>query len=204
MFKNYKYKYETAMLLLIVGLMLMLTLSPRDPLISLIHKLLIIADIVLMFSTLRKLWQHKWRKFVAKKAHDVIVRVVEFFLRVSGKWNLTNHKKNVIFGKTEVEFNFERVEKQNQQKSKGKKWRQLETPRERLRYIYRQTVIKQIKHGERIYPQDTPKDLRDRDINQEGERAMFDLYTTYRYDERHEPDGKTVTDLKEKYFPDMK
>lgn len=204
MLKNHRYKYEIFIFLLVVGLMFMLTQSPKDPLISLIHKLLIIADIVLILSNLGKLWRHKWRKFIAKRMHGVIVRVAEFFLRLSGKLNPSSRRKNIIYGKTDVEFNPDRAEKQREQKARGKKWRQLETPRERLRYIYRQTVSKQIKRGERIYPQHTPSDLRDREANQEGERKMFDLYATYRYDERREPDGKAIADLKEKYFPDMK
>lgn len=202
--KSYRYFSEILILLLIVALLFMLTQSPRDPLISLIHKILIIADILLILGTLRKLWREKWRKAVAKKAHEVIVRVIELVLRVSERFNITGRRKNVILGKTKVEFNFERAEKQREQRGRGKKWRHLESSREKLRYIYRRSISEKVKHGEHIYPQETPSELRERESNSEGEREMLDLYVTYRYDERHEPDEKAVSDLKEKYFPELK
>lgn len=204
MFRKYRYRFELLILLLVVALLFMLTQSPRDPLISLIHKLLIIADILLILGTLRSLWREKWRKFVAKKAHEVIVRVVEFFLSVTERLNLASRRKNVISGKTKVEFNFDRAEKQRDQRARGKRWKHLESPREKLRYIYRQTLSNKIKHGERIYAQDTPSELAESETVGDGEREMIKLYATYRYDERREPDGKTVADLKEKYFPDIK
>lgn len=204
MFRKYRYKFELLILLLVVALLFMLTQSPRDPLVSLIHKLLIIADVLLILGTLRRLWREKWRKFVAKKAHEVILRVVEFFIRVSDRLNLASRRKNVISGKTKVEFNFERAEKQREQRARGKRWKHLVSARERLRYIYRMTLSDKIKHGGRIYAQDTPSELaRSEDIG-EGERELMLLYATYRYDERREPDDKAVADLKEKYFPDIK
>lgn len=204
MFRKYRYKFELLILLLVVALLFMLTQSPRDPLVSLIHKLLIIADVLLILGTLRRLWREKWRKFVAKKAHEVILRVVEFFIRVSDRLNLASRRKNVISGKTKVEFNFERAEKQRDQRARGKRWKHLESPREKLRYIYRQTLSNKIKHGGRIYAQDTPSELAKSEDIGEGERELMLLYATYRYDERREPDDKAVADLKEKYFPDIK
>lgn len=199
-----KYKYEILELIYIIALLLLITLSSEDPLIDLIFKLALVADVVLIISTLLRLWSTKWKHAVAKVARKVFVKAAEAFMRVLEALNLRSKKKNILMGETRVIFNIERTERQKKDPLSKKKWRQLNSPRDRLRYIYKNTVSDQIKHGERIYSHNTPSELREREINGEGERAMFGLYASYRYDDRREPDEKEISELKSKYFEDLK
>lgn len=199
-----KYKYELLELIYVIALLLLITLSSDDPLLDLIYKLALIADIVLIISTLLRLWSTKWKHALAKVARKVFVRAAEAFMRVLEALNLRSKKKNILTGETRVIFNIERSERQKRDPIARKKWRQLNSSRDRLRYLYRNTVNDQIKHGERIYSHNTPLELREREINGEGERAMFELYASYRYDDRREPEEKEVIELKSKYFENLK
>ena len=77
-----KYKHELLLLILFIAFLLLITLSSSDPLIDLIFKLALIADVVAFFTTLLALWRNKWRGALAKVAQKAFVRVAGAFMRV--------------------------------------------------------------------------------------------------------------------------
>lgn len=199
-----KYKLELLLVGYIAALPMLIVYSSSDPLVDLILKLALIADAVMIISTLLRLWSTKWRHALGKVARKVFIRAAEAFMRLLETLNIKSRRKTILMGETRVVFNIDRGERKKKDPLAKKKWRQIDTPRDKLRYIYRHTVSEQIKHGERIYSCHTPNELRDRDINGEGERAMFEMYATYRYDSRREPDEAEVSELKAKYFEGLK
>ena len=199
-----KYKYEIRLLVLVIALIFLLNLTFPDPLVDLIQKLLIIGNVVLIISTLLKIWREKWKPAVAKVARKAFVRVAKFFIRVAETLNLRSKKKNIISGETKIVFNIEKTEKQKKSSSKARKWKHLEDGRSKLRYLYRHAVSEKIKHGERIYASNTPSELLCNETNTDGDSAVYGMYVNYRYDERKEPSEKEVMTIKETYFENLK
>ena len=201
---DHKYKNEIILLILIVALFFFVTLSSNNPLIDLIRILLIIADAVLIFTTLMRIWHEKWKPALSKVARKAFVRVAKFFIRVAETLNLRSKKKNIISGETKIVFNVDKTERVKKSAAKAKKWKHLDDERSKLRYIYRHAVSEQIKHGVRVYASDTPSELLAREDNSEGDNAVFGLYVNYRYDERKPVSRKEIDELKERYFENLK
>ena len=199
-----KFKYEIILLVLFLAFWAILPLSSSDPTLNLIYKLLLIADFAAFFSTLLRLWREKWSRRVANITRKAFVKVAKFFIRVAETLNLRSKSKNFLSGETKVVFNIEKNERGKKSASKSKKWKHLEDGRAKLRYLYRYTVNEQIKHGERIYASNTPSELLQKQDNSEADRAVFDLYVNYRYDERSSPSEKEISELKEKHFDNVK
>lgn len=199
-----KYKLELLLLLLFVAFLLLITLSSPNPLIDLIFKLSLIADVVAFFYTLLALWRNKWRGAVVRTAQKAFVRVAKAFMRVLEAVGARRKNRNILSGQTQVSFSIERAERTRKSELRQKKWKQLESSREKMRYLYRYSIKDRIKRGERIYATDTPSELREREDIIERDEAMLALYVTYRYDERREPSESEIMQLKEKYFEDVK
>jgi hypothetical protein len=199
-----KYKLELLLLILVIAFLLLITLSSSDPLVDLIFKLALIADVVAFFYTLLALWRSKWRGAVAKVAQKAFVRMARAFMRVLEAVGARKKNRNILSGETQVTFSVERAEKQKKVSGRSKKWKHLESSRDRMRYLYRYSVRDRIKRGERIYAADTPSELRSREETSERDEALLGLYVTYRYDDRHEPSEDEITSLKENYFENVK
>lgn len=199
-----KYKLELLLLLLFVAFLLLITLSSPNPLIDLIFKLSLIADVVAFFYTLLALWRNKWRGAVVRTAQKAFVRVAKAFMRVLEAVGARRKNRNILSGQTQVSFGIERAERIRKSELRQKKWKQLESSREKMRYLYRYSIKDRIKRGERIYATDTPSELREREDIIERDEAMLALYVAYRYDERREPSESEIMQLKEKYFEDVK
>lgn len=199
-----KYKLELLLLLLFVAFLLLITLSSPNPLIDLIFKLSLIADVVAFFYTLLALWRNKWRGAVVRTAQKAFVRVAKAFMRVLEAVGARRKNRNILSGQTQVSFSIERAERTRKSELRQKKWKQLESSREKMRYLYRYSIKDRIKRGERIYATDTPSELREREDIIERDEAMLALYVAYRYDERREPSESEIMQLKEKYFEDVK
>lgn len=199
-----KYKLELLLLLLFVAFLLLITLSSPNPLIDLIFKLSLVADVVAFFYTLLALWRNKWRGAVVRTAQKAFVRVAKAFMRVLEAVGARRKNRNILSGQTQVSFSIERAERTRKSELRQKKWKQLESSREKMRYLYRYSIKDRIKRGERIYATDTPSELREREDIIERDEAMLALYVAYRYDERREPSESEIMQLKEKYFEDVK
>lgn len=199
-----KYKLELLLLLLFVAFLLLITLSSPNPLIDLIFKLSLIADVVAFFYTMLALWRNKWRGAVVRTAQKAFVRVAKAFMRVLEAVGARRKNRNILSGQTQVSFSIERAERTRKSELRQKKWKQLESSREKMRYLYRYSIKDRIKRGERIYATDTPSELREREDIIERDEAMLALYVAYRYDERREPSESEIMQLKEKYFEDVK
>ena len=199
-----KYKHELLLLILFIAFLLLITLSSSDPLIDLIFKLALIADVVAFFATLLALWRNKWRGALAKVAQKAFVRVAGAFMRVLEAVGARKKNRNILSGETQVTFSVERAERQKRASARSKKWKHLESSRDRMRYLYRYSVNDRIKRGERIYAADTPSELRAREEISERDEALLGLYVTYRYDDRREPSEEEIDELKENYFEEVK
>jgi hypothetical protein len=149
------------------------------------------------------LWRTKWRKVAMRGVQRLFARVQRFFERISQRLGIVRRSdKKVLGGKTTVTFDriVDRAEAGEARAQKQPKWKQLETSRARMRYLYRAHLSAKLKKGAMLYASDTPAEveakLRAREEQTEGERALFEMYIDLRYDERRAPDEEQIKRLK--------
>ena len=106
-------------------------------------------------------------------------------------------KRNVLLGETKIQFRFEETEKSPEKRKKQPRWRQLKTERQKMKYLYRQTVSGRLRRGAWIRASHTPEEIKTFEGNSENEIEIFSLYNRYRYDERTEPPEGSAEKLKD-------
>ena len=158
----------------------------------------IIADIVLTLLFLRILWLKKWKSALAKasqKAFETLSRwVLKLIDRIFERFGLRSNQ-TIIKGKTEVIFDSVDGGRLDRRK-KAKRWKHMESDRERLRFLYGSMITHRIKEGKRARSSDTPLELCEREENTHTEEELFTLYIDARYDDRTEVKEETVMSLK--------
>ncbi len=159
---------------------------------------LIIADLVITALLLRSLWRNKWKAAFAKTAQKLFESLsrlaIRLLDRIFERFGLKSHQ-NIIKGKTEVIFDAVDGER-NGRRKKAKRWKHLESDRERLGFLYGSMITHRIKEGKRARSSDTPLELREREENTHTEEELFTLYIDARYDDRTEVKEETVMSLK--------
>lgn len=148
---------------------------------------------------LRLLWKKKWKKSATARLQKVFARLQKWVDGVANKLGLSNRqKKSVLEGKTKIIFESgaERESKREKAEYKPPRWSKLRNNRDRVRYLYREMATEKIRRGERIYCFDTPSELLEKEEKGSVEERLIDLYVTCRYDERKDPEAKTVADIK--------
>ena len=175
---------------------------PKTALTRFIFMLLSFSDIAIFLMLLRQLWRKKWRPVVSRATSRIFGSAARFFMRiferVSKKLGLgARTKKNVIGGKTQITFDQNVFEKEKISRKKAIKWKQLQSDRDRLRYLYRNMITHKIRGGERIHPADTPSEIEESCERDVFESELFSLYIDARYDERAELDADIIEKLKD-------
>lgn len=151
---------------------------------------------------LRELWRIKWKKHFTRVAQNIIEKISAFFIRftekILQKYNIGGkRRKNILSGNTKVTFDSDIFESKISTRAKRIKWKNMQSDRERLGFLYRQMINKKIQTGIRIYACDTPSELLARTQNDEIEKEIFGLYISTRYDERTPLSTDQIADLKE-------
>ena len=165
--------------------------------------LLFFADSAVMIPLLRRLHK-KWKaktdaalkRFFAS-ASLLIMRLAE---KLEKYTRFFRRRKNTVYGKTTYSFDFSAPEKQKKKPPKPPKWKQMETARQKLGYLYYHLITARIKSGMHAKSTDTPLDLKHRQTNLPDEERVFDLYLDARYDERTELAEEELDGLKATLF----
>lgn len=152
-----------------------------------------------VFLLLRSLWRDKWRRVTAAIMQRAFGRVQRLIERISEKLGIKRSDKTVLAGKTRVTFNKITLdsEKEELKEKKPPRWKQLESDRARMRFLYRQMIGSKIKKGARIYGSQTPSEICNGQDKSDAESELFDIYIECRYDDRRAPDTQTVLKLKD-------
>ena len=198
---SFRYEFFLVLLVLLLPVIWVMELPTNIEI-----PLRVIATVVDVFGivfVLRRLYQEKWKKSIVQKMQKVFSSVAKFFLRLVESWSISK-KKNIITGETK--FQFLKKEKDNtpQKSKKAPRWKQLQSERERLRYLYRQIVSDRIKHGARIYASHTPAEIECLTENTDAEAKVFESYISYRYDERKEPSEEDILSMKQQIRASVK
>lgn len=160
-----------------------------------------VASFLVLLVLLRQLWRKKWKYAFAQATQQLWAKAGKLFAqafeRFAKKWNLGGAgRQTTLYGKTTVRFDFGTAEKETKRAAKQPKWKNLQTDRERLGFLYRRMITEKIKTGTRVYASDTPSEARERSVNSATEDALFDCYTHVRYDERVELSAQAILSIK--------
>ena len=202
--KLLRWKWEL-LLLLLVGIMggllsYWLTANPTSSFVRFLLSVGIFADGGFAVLVLRRLWRDKWRQALAKGSRAIASGIAKLFLRLFERWNLlAPTKRNQLGGKTTFSLDLSSFRTEKAIRHKPKKWRQLQSNRERMSFLYRHMMVEKLRHGFLANASDTPSELAQRGEHEAHETALFQLYTDLRYDERREPTDEILAELRDDF-----
>ncbi len=196
-----KYRYELLALLLTSGffsiILYWLVADFATQTIRAGLSVLLAADGVGLYFVLRQLWRTKWRNSFVASVQKVVEKLAKRLLRFLEKRSIKKGKKTtVLSGKTTVSFDSPISVSLEKKAKKTQKWKHLQTSRERLGYLYRQMIERQIKRGQLVYSSDTPVEIKSQREYEAFENEIFDLYIENRYQETVQIHFHTLDDLK--------
>lgn len=166
----------------------------------------LVAACVTLYVLARMIWRNKWLKRVEALAKAIGARASALLVKLldkwnNSKWNIFARRRGYVGGNTTVTFDFFSSEKQKPKRIKPPKWKQMQTEREKLGYLYFHLITSYLKRGFHARHTDTPSELKRRaDTATPPETRVFDLYIGARYDERAALQEKELDGLKETLF----
>ncbi len=191
----YQFRYEWSLLFLLGILAGLVYLFPVEGNGAFLWGAGLTLCLALILLVLWRLYQIKWKRAIALGIQKVFSAISRRFSLWMEQRSIRN-KRNILLGETNIRFHFEESEKTKKKAKKQPRWRQLKTERQKMKYLYRQTVSARIRRGTRIYASHTPEEIQTMDENSAVESEVFSLYTKYRYDERTEPPEGSAEKIK--------
>lgn len=166
------------------------------------------ADAAIMASGFLLLWfayrlTRKWRSRLAEQvrasSRRLIRRVTERVLALLERWQQKYGRgaQDILGGRTRMEFDlFGNRGRRKRNRRAG--WKQLETERERLAWLYAGMIETKLKRGAHIRPAETPRQIGAHPDNTPEQCELIGLYEMYRYDPRSQPPEGTAQALKDR------
>ena len=199
--KLYNFRYEILLAFFSALFVNSLIVKPSTDIGTQIKLIGAVILLLLVLFVLRKLYRLKWKLALILGFQKLIVAINKVFKGLLDKWRLSSKNPNVITGDTKIFFNLGEIGREKKKSSqKPKSWRHLTTNRERLRFLYRKAITQRIKRGERIYSSHTPAEIEQITEKSDRDHELIALYGAYRYDERKEPEGELVSQIKNDLF----
>ena len=196
-----KYGYE--LLASILGtafatmLLYLLITKPEDLMVRGTIMFGLFFDAIAIYYTLRKLWHTKWRRRVmpsVQKFFEKIARILKIFREKLGIPERT--QQTVLRGRSKIFFDTKDEIITTKRAKKPSAWKNLQTDKERLGYLYRRMIDTNINQGLPVFSSETPTEIRGKKDYREVENQIFDLYVKNRYKEDITLDQTVLDDLK--------
>lgn len=202
-------RFRTELLFLLLSTVLALILvywnehRPQNFAVQSVLLALCLANGIALYRLFILLWK-KWQKKLTANLKRLFAGASMLLMKLLDKWEavksrFTGKRKHTIFGKTTVTFDFA-GEPRTPKPPKPPKWKNMQTDRQKLGYLYYHLITRRIKRGMSARPTDTPAELKTRAVNQPPEEQLFDLYIDARYDERVPLEEAELSKLKETLF----
>ncbi len=165
---------------------------------KIIAAVLAVADVVTLVLLVRLLWRIKWKKALVRGLQKAFEALSKFFLKISDTImrRLGKYRKNTLYGNAKITYYGSAERRGKKAARRTVKWKQLDTPRQRLGFLYRYMIVKRISEGARARASDTPCELKQSISNSVEQDELFELYIGARYDERFEVTDAQVDSLK--------
>ena len=165
---------------------------------KIIAAVLAVADVVALVLLVRLLWRIKWKKALVRGLQKAFEALSKFFLKVSDAVmrRLGKYRKNTLYGNARITYYGSAERRGKKAARKTVKWKQLDSTRERLGFLYRYMIGKRISEGARARASDTPCELKKSISSSVEQDELFELYIGARYDERFEVSDAQLDSLK--------
>ena len=181
-----KYGYEILLSLLGVAfgtmLLYLLLVMPEDLTTRGTVMFGMFFDGIAIYFVLRKLWRTKWRYRVMPKVQKILEKAARIFKIVRQKLGIPERRQQTVLrGKSKIFFDVKQTDTQTKRHKKQSAWKNLQTDKERLGYLYKRMIDTNINQGMPIYAHETPSEIKDKKEYQAVENQIFDLYVENRY-----------------------
>ena len=157
----------------------------------------LLFDGIALYYVLRKLWRTKWRARVmpsVQKIFEKLARALRLFQKKLGL--AREDSKTVLKGKSTIIFDTKPINTQSKRAKKPAGWKNLQSDKERLGYLYRRMIDTNIHRGLPVFSCETPTEIRGKKNYGDCENQIFDLYIANRYKDDITLDRDMLDDLK--------
>ena len=196
-----KYIYELLASILGIAfatmLLYLLIVKPEDLMVRGTVMFGLFFDAIAIYYTLRKLWRTKWRQRVmpsVQKFLEKVARVLKLFREKLGIPERNHHM--VLRGKSKIFFDTKEADTTTKRTKKPSAWKNLQTDRERLGYLYRRMIDTNINQGLPVFSSETPTEIKGKKEYRDVENQIFDLYVENRYKDDVTLDRIVLDELK--------
>ena len=197
--RKYIYELLTSILGIAFATMLLylLIVKPEDLMVRGTVMFGLFFDAIAIYYTLRKLWRTKWRQRVmpsVQKFFEKVARVLKLFREKLGIPERNHHM--VLRGKSKIFFDTKEADTTTKRTKKPSAWKNLQTDRERLGYLYRSMIDTNINQGLPVFSSETPTEIKGKKEYRDVENQIFDLYVENRYKDDVTLDRIVLDELK--------
>ena len=197
--RKYIYELLTSILGIAFATMLLylLIVKPEDLMVRGTVMFGLFFDAIAIYYTLRKLWRTKWRQRVmpsVQKFFEKVARVLKLFREKLGIPERNHHM--VLRGKSKIFFDTKEADTTTKRTKKPSAWKNLQTDRERLGYLYRRMIDTNINQGLPVFSSETPTEIKGKKEYRDVENQIFDLYVENRYKDDVTLDRIVLDELK--------
>ena len=157
---------------------------------TVLDALIMVSGIALCFFIWRlsKKWRERTAEQVRVLSRKLLRRISERVLQILERWQrrLGRNTGDLLGGRTRMEFDLY-GDRGKRGKHRRAAWRQLESEREKIRWLYAGMVESRLKRGTHILPSDTPSQIARRKDSTPEQCELITWYEDCRYDPRRSP-----------------
>ena len=146
------------------------------------------ALLAVLIWRLTKKWREQTKDRVREFSRRLLRRISERVMQLLEKWQRKYGKTadDLLGGRTRMEFDLY-GERGRRGKHRRAAWKQLESERERLAWLYAGMIESRLKRGAHILPSETPAQIARRKDTTPEQCELIELYESCRYDTRNDP-----------------
>ena len=203
-----KYKKELLFLLFFSLSTLVLALwshyRPKDHVVQLVYAIFFMAFAIPTYLLMRSIWRENLREPILLGIKKAFIYASRFIMRTASWLPFFKSRGNLLSGSTSVSYDLFSIAK-NQRRRREKppkppRWRDMDTARKKLGYLYYKIISSHIKKGVAIRSTETPNELSRRLDLDDTEQKIITLYKSTRYNGRAILDEQEITELKDELF----
>lgn len=181
-----KYAFEVLASILGIAFVTMLLylviVKPEDLMTRGTVMFCMLFDAIAIYYTLRKLWRTKWRYHVVPSMQKVLEKLARVLKIVRQKLGIPERgEQTVLKGRSKIIFDSKATVQLQKRAKKATAWKNMQTDKERLGFLYKRVIDNNIRQGVPIYSSETPTEIRHKKEYDDVENQIFDLYVENRY-----------------------
>lgn len=196
-----KYAFEVLASILGIAFVTMLLylviVQPEDLMTRGTVMFCMLFDAIAIYYTLRRIWRTKWRYRVVPSMQKVFEKLIRMLKIVRKKLGIPERgEQTVLKGKSKIFFDTKGTVVQQKRSKKPVAWKNMQTDRERLGFLYKRVIDSNIHQGLPIYSSETPTEIQRKKEYGDVENQIFDLYVENRYKEDVALESEVLEGLK--------